>query len=100
VIFDEMKANTSRLGAQLVEEERGLNHLFASGTVDSQSLEESVGRIGQLRSKIRAAHLEAHLGQAKILSEEQIASYMRLRGYGGNHHPAHHHGDVHPPHHQ
>jgi Spy/CpxP family protein refolding chaperone len=96
VIFDEMKASTSSLGAQLVEEERGLNQLFASGTVDSQSLKETVARIGRLRSTIRGIHLEAHLRQAKVLTQDQIAHYMHLRGYSGNHHPDHHHRDAHP----
>jgi hypothetical protein len=30
---------------------------------------------------VRAAHLLAHIEQARVLSPEQNASYFRLRGY-------------------
>jgi Spy/CpxP family protein refolding chaperone len=51
-------------------------------------LQESVARIGELQADVRAAHLEAHLEQAKILTPEQRSHYLRLRGYhaAGAHH--------------
>ena len=62
--------------------------LFASTSITENSLQESVARIGTLQAEVRAAHLEAHLEQAKILTSEQRAHYLRLRGY---HAPGAHH---------
>ena len=87
-LFDSMQTKAVELGRQLVDEERKLDRLFASATVTQHSLEESVKRIGSLQADVRAAHLEAHLEQAKILTPEQRAHYFRLRGYhsSGGHH--------------
>ena len=76
-----MQTKAVALGRQLVDEERKLDRLFASATVTQDSLQQSVTRIGALQADVRAAHLEAHLEQAKILTPEQRAHYLRLRGY-------------------
>jgi hypothetical protein len=55
-------------------------------------LSASLERIGVLQSQPREAHLEAHLDQARLLTCEQTARYMGLRGYDHPHsHPAHEH---------
>jgi Spy/CpxP family protein refolding chaperone len=87
-LFDSMQTRAVALGRQLVDEERKLDRLFASATVTQQSLEESVKRIGSLQADVRAAHLEAHLEQARILTPQQRAHYLQLRGYDM---PAEHH---------
>jgi hypothetical protein len=38
-----------------------------------------------LRAQLRFVHLEAHLRQKQILSQHQVAQYVRLRGYDGSH---------------
>jgi Spy/CpxP family protein refolding chaperone len=87
-LFASMQTKAVALGRQLVAEERKLDRLFASTGITQGSLQESVARIGELQADVRAAHLEAHLEQAKILTPEQRAHYLRLRGYhaSGAHH--------------
>ena len=86
--FASMQTKAVALGRQLVAEERKLDRLFASTSITQDSLQESVTRIGALQADVRAAHLEAHLEQARILTPEQRAHYLRLRGYhaSGAHH--------------
>ena len=87
-LFASMQTRAVALGRQLVDEERKLDRLFAGASITESSLQESVARIGALQADVRAAHLEAHLEQAKILTPEQRAHYLRLRGYhapGGQH---------------
>jgi Spy/CpxP family protein refolding chaperone len=87
-LFASMQTKAVALGRQLVDEERKLDRLFASTSITEDSLQESVARIGELQANVRAVHLEAHLEQAKILTPEQRAHYLRLRGYhaSGAHH--------------
>jgi Spy/CpxP family protein refolding chaperone len=87
-LFASMQTKAVALGRRLVDEERKLDRLFASTTITEASLQESVERIGALQADVRAAHLEAHLEQAKILTAEQRSLYLHLRGYhsSGGHH--------------
>ncbi len=39
------------------------------------------GEIAALYGKLRYTHLAAHLATQGLLTEEQIATYDRLRGY-------------------
>jgi Spy/CpxP family protein refolding chaperone len=89
-LFDAMHEEASRLGAELVAEERMLDALFAEDTIDHEKLAAALTRIGELRTALRRAHLEAHLRQKKVLSASQVHRYMRLRGYHTQHHAAHH----------
>jgi hypothetical protein len=52
---------------------------------DGGSLAAALARIGELQAKVRGAHLEAHLAQARILTPGQTARYVELRGYGSGH---------------
>jgi Spy/CpxP family protein refolding chaperone len=87
-LFASMQTKAVALGRRLVDEERKLDRLFAGASITQESLQQSVARIGALHADVRAAHLEAHLAQAKILTPEQRAHYLRLRGY---HSPGAHH---------
>jgi Spy/CpxP family protein refolding chaperone len=87
-LFASMQTKAVALGRQLVDEERKLDRLFAGARITQESLQQSVSRIGALQADVRATHLEAHLEQAKILTPEQRAHYLRLRGYHS--HGAHH----------
>jgi hypothetical protein len=73
----------SRLGRELVEEERALDRLFASRTVTPEALRRSLARIATLYGELRQTHLEAHLAQTALLTPEQIETYRRLRNYAG-----------------
>lgn len=99
-LFVAMEDKARTLGRALVERERELDHLFASRSADRERLTRVLGEVGVLHAQVRGAHLEAHIEQARILSDEQIARYAQLRGYAGvtrsePAHPAGGHGHRH-----
>jgi len=81
--FTSMESRASALGASLVQAERELDHLFSSKQVTPALLADKLEEIGQLQAKVRGIHLEVHLAQAQLLSQEQKAMYAKLRGYKG-----------------
>jgi Spy/CpxP family protein refolding chaperone len=87
-LFVSMQTRAVALGRQLVDEERKLDRLFANTRITRDFLQESVARIAALQADVRVAHLEAHVEQVKILTPQQRAGYLRLRGYhaSGAHH--------------
>jgi Spy/CpxP family protein refolding chaperone len=90
-LFDAMQAKAVALGRELVAEERKLDELFSQNRVDAQSLAEVLARIGELQAKVRGAHLEAHIAQARILTPGQTARYVELRGYSTGGQSGHRH---------
>jgi len=84
-LFDAMQAKASSLGRELVEAERDLDKLFAGKSANAESLAAALARIGELQARVRGTHLEAHIAQARILTPEQNARYVDLRGYGSAH---------------
>ena len=89
-VFAAMKASAEALGHRVVEEERALDQLFASHTIDAENLAQQVATVAELQGQLRTVHLQAHLEMMKILSHQQIASYVELRGYQGGEHSGHH----------
>ncbi len=83
-LFKSMETKAKTLGQQLVDAERELDALFARKQVTPAQLDAATARIGTLQGKLRAAHLEAHLAQTRILSPGQVARYGVLRGYAAN----------------
>lgn len=80
-IFSQMEASAKVLGAELVAAERALDEAFRIKQIDESSLLRLAKDIGTIESRLRAAHLRAHLQQTEILTDEQISAYMALRGY-------------------
>jgi len=80
-LFNGMESKAAALGKSLVEAERELDHLFASRTVTPAALTSKLDTIGRLQAQVRRVHLEVHLAQSSILSDEQRAAYSKLRGY-------------------
>lgn len=78
-----MLKQTTSLGKSIIDKERDLDTLFASGKIDESTLRAAVGEIAKLQGELRVAHLRAHLEQKKILTPEQIKKYNELRGYDG-----------------
>ena len=81
-VFDRMKTHAVRLGHEIVERERRLDRLFASGEITKETLEALVTEIGVLTAELRYAHLGAHLAVKRLLTAEQATRYDALRGYG------------------
>lgn len=76
-----MAEEAMRLGERLVGAERALDRAFAHGTAPREHVAQLVEAAGELRARLRAVHLLAHLDTAEILTAEQIEAYRRLRGY-------------------
>lgn len=81
-LFQKMQSSAVTLGKELVEEERALDQLFASRSVNAAILASSLAHIGRLQAQLRQVHLEAHLEQTALLTPQQVAKYIQLRGYG------------------
>ncbi len=80
-IHARMQARAKALGAQLVDAEAQLERLFRSESITEAGLAAALEPIGELLAKLRGVHLNAHIEQRKLLSAEQIAHYVHLRGY-------------------
>jgi Spy/CpxP family protein refolding chaperone len=78
-----MQTKASALGRSIIEREQKLDRMFADRTISETSLSSTLAEIGELQGQLRGAHLEAHLAQARILTDAQSAHYAKLRGYSG-----------------
>lgn len=69
------------LGERIISAEQDLNRRFHTGEATEASVREATLRVARLRGELRLTHLLAHLATAAVLSDDQIASYDRFRGY-------------------
>jgi hypothetical protein len=94
-LMDTHKAEARAIGAKLVEAEAALELLFRSGRLESMQLQHAVRQAAALQGEYRLSHLETHRRMRALLTDEQVATYDRLRGYAGSasskqkHHPKH-----------
>lgn len=75
-----VRAEAPALGQRIVTAEAELNALFADGTVTPEALQAKLAEIADLNAELRAVHLNAHLEQAALLSDEQKAAYQPMHG--------------------
>ena len=100
-IFHDMRVRAVALGALILQKERRLDDLFASGRIDGAKLKTLTMDIATLRGELREVHLLAHLKMKRVLSQEQVAAYDGLRGYLGKAGGAHQgSGSKHPGQHR
>lgn len=96
-LYQRMRDEAAEVGRQLVQAEADLDSLFRSRVISETSLADSLARIATLEARVRGIHLQAHLKQTTLLTQEQMEKYQRLRGYGdqrGRGHDEHHlHGN-------
>lgn len=91
-IFKVMNQQATQLGAELIEHEKTLDSLFASGKITAWAMDSLLLKIGETKAKLRGVHLHAHLEMKQVLSQQQIMLYDDLRGYSsGHHHHSHQH---------
>ena len=93
-IFNSMQKKAIYQGKALIEKERELDRLFASGTATPDSLRSTLNQIGALQAEVRRSHLQAHIEQQALLTKTQIAKYDELQGYtsqSGSGHGGHSH---------
>ena len=86
-----MSAAARPLGDEVIIHERALDELFAAGRADRDTVAAETASIGELQGRLRSVHLAAHLEMRTVLSSDQIATYLRLRGYGDGAEPSHQH---------
>ena len=82
-LMDGHKAEARAIGTKRVESERAIEMLFRSGKLDDAALAKSVREAAVLEGEYRLAHLETHRRMRALLSDEQVARYVHLRGYDG-----------------
>jgi Spy/CpxP family protein refolding chaperone len=85
-IFARMQREAAKLGRQIVEKERELDHAFAGSRAEEREVSRLTEEIGDLLGRLRHAHLRAHLEMRAVLSPAQVEAYDRLRGYGAGEH--------------
>ncbi|MDZ7789062.1 MAG: hypothetical protein U5L08_00925 [Xanthomonadales bacterium] len=93
-LFETMRERAGALGRDLIAAEAELESAFSEESITRERLVELVSRSANIEGQIRLVHLQAHLAQVDLLDAEQVAEYMRLRGYeehaGGHRHRNHH----------
>jgi hypothetical protein len=89
-LFESMKAESTPIGARLIEQEGALDQQFASRSITPDALKDATTKIGMTQAELRNAHLKYHLETAQILSPDQMTQYAELRGYASDA-PAGHH---------
>ncbi len=77
-----MKAAATALGRKVLEHEHALDALFAEGSATPLTVRRLSWEIGCLRGELRSVHLEAHVLVRPLLTQHQVVTYDRLRGYG------------------
>jgi hypothetical protein len=80
-IFAAMQAEAIAEGERLIARERALDDAFWGRSVTDESLRRMLAEIEASRSALRYIHLAAHLATPALLTEDQMARYVALRGY-------------------
>ncbi len=84
-IYEAMKGKAIEYGQLLIKKEEEIEGLFSKGTVSPQVLERVLSESAEIKSKLRGAHLMAHIEQKAVLTKHQTRLYDTLRGYVGGH---------------
>ncbi|MCP5075953.1 MAG: hypothetical protein GY947_22005 [Rhodobacteraceae bacterium] len=80
-VFDEMNADARVLGKAYIGVEALLDNAFESGAITDEALRKFTDNSAQIRARLRATHLSAHLKTKPILTRHQTMTYSKLRGY-------------------
>ncbi len=84
-IVEAMKIKAIKYGQLLLKKEEEIEGLFSKGTVNPQVLARVLSESAKIKSKLRGAHLMAHIEQKARLSKHQIRFYDTLRGHADDH---------------
>jgi hypothetical protein len=83
-LMNDHKARAREIGKLLLDAERQLDALFAAKHATHASVQQATADVGVLQARLRAEHLNTHLTQTALLSDEQVRRYSELRGYGSS----------------
>lgn len=89
-LIAEMTSKAVAFGLRLIDEEKALDALFASGQATSENVRAQAAKIATVQGELRFTHLKYHLAMTQELSPEQRQRYAELRGYTSEA-PAHKH---------
>ncbi len=78
-IYGKVKAESVKLGTELVEKDEELAALFTSGSVSTKDVEKRSREIGELQGRLRAAHLNAHVQTHAELTPAQLAKLPTMQ---------------------
>ena len=78
-IYGKVKAESVKLGTELVEKDEALAALFTSGSVSTKDVEKRSREIGELQGRLRAAHLNAHVQTHAELTPAQLAKLPTMQ---------------------
>jgi len=79
-----MKLQAQSQGQVLISLEKSLDDFFSNTTITNDTLETTLKKIAEVKSKLRYIHLSAHIKTTEVLSKSQIKKYNQLRGYAEN----------------
>lgn len=78
-IYGKVKAESVKLGTELVEKDEALAALFTTGSVSTKDVEKRSREIGELQGRLRAAHLNAHVQTHAELTPAQLAKLPTMQ---------------------
>jgi Spy/CpxP family protein refolding chaperone len=84
VIYDRMRKEAIAAGEALIAAESHLDRLFQSKQVSYARVEAQTAVAAAQEARLRAIHLNAHVAMMEVLTQPQVESYGRLRGYREN----------------
>ena len=82
-----MTREATALGSRIIDSERALDSLFASGAATAQRVQTATAEAASLQGQLRLAHLKYHLTTRELLTAAQTVRYNELRGYRNVHRP-------------
>jgi len=74
-------ARFRQVGERFLHLHAGLEQAFREGTLTLESLVQRTAEIGSVEGELRATHLKYHLLTRPLLTDDQLVTYARLRGY-------------------
>jgi len=83
-ILREHKAEARALGSDVVSLEQQLDAAFAREGATAAEVDGLTRSVADAAGRLRASHLKAHIETARVLTREQVASYVVLRGYSAH----------------
>lgn len=78
--YGNVKAESVKLGTELVEKDEALTALFTSGSATTGEVEKLSRDIGELQGRVRAAHLNAHVETFDALTPAQREKLSSMQG--------------------
>jgi Spy/CpxP family protein refolding chaperone len=89
-LYEQMQAEAVAVGERVLGQYASLGTAFRDGSISLEALPQQTAALAQAEGQLRAVHLKYHLLTRPLLTEQQLATYARLRGYTGDAAPMQH----------